>query len=331
MRCWALRTTCAAKWLPAALALAAALPGWAAPKAAAPVVRLREAATVQGPAVRLADVAAISAPAPVAARLAEVDLGPAPTPGRSRAISAESIRIRLRGKGMDAGWVPSGGPVACTVTREAQTVAAGRIVEAARAFVEARETGGEGRLVVETISSVRDLTLPRGRLELTTEYLGTAIGATRRVAVRATVDGKAAGRADVSLRIRRMVRVAVAAETIRGEQPLGAERIRFEERDRATLPNNVFTDDADLSELVALRVIAEGAPITATMADRPALIRRGDTVQAIVRTGRIEVALPVVAVEDGRPGGWLRVRNTQSNREFRARVVDAQTVEAPAP
>ncbi len=330
MRCWALRTTCAVKAVVAALALLCPLAGHAAPKAAPrPTVHLRATASVRDVTIRLADVARIEATGPAAAKMGRVELGAAPLPGRSRGISVDDVRIRLRSAGFHAEAVSPGAIRRCVVTRASQTVSADALIDVAREFVEGREASGEGQLFVEPISRPRDLVLPVGRLDLTTEPMGHAVGATRRVIVRASVDGKACGRADVSLRVRRMVRVAVAAATILKDQALTADRVRFEERDQAVLPEDAFLEGSPMEHLLALRAIAAGTPITRRMADQPAIIHRGDTVNVMVRTGGIEVGVPVVAMEDGRPEGWLRVLNTQSNREFRARVVDSKTVEAP--
>lgn len=330
MRCWALRITCAVKAVLSALALLCTLAGHAAPKAAArPKVVLRATASVRDAKIRLADVARIVGTGPAAAKIAEVDLGAAPLPGRSRGVSADDVRIRLRSAGFQAESLAPGATRRCVVTRASQTVDAETLIDAARESVEKREASGEGQLFVEAISQPRDLVLPMGRLELTTEPLGHAVGATRRVIVRASVDGKACGRTDVSLRVRRMVRVAVASATILKDQTLTADRVRFEERDQAVLPEDSFLEGSPLDGLLALRAIAAGTPITRRMADQPAIIHRGDTVNVRVRTGGIEIGVPVVAMEDGRPEGWLRVLNTQSKREFRARVVDSKTVEAP--
>jgi flagella basal body P-ring formation protein FlgA len=47
---------------------------------------------------------------------------------------------------------------------------------------------------------------------------------------------------------------------------------------------------------------------------------------AIIRDGAMIISLKVEVLEEGVPGQFVRVRNPQSHRELRGKVLDEQTV-----
>ena len=63
-------------------------------------VTLNERAQVSGERLELGEIAEIAGPADRAERLASLDLGPAPLPGRSRTLSLGYVRMRLRRWGL---------------------------------------------------------------------------------------------------------------------------------------------------------------------------------------------------------------------------------------
>jgi flagellar basal body P-ring formation protein FlgA len=59
------------------------------------------------------------------------------------------------------------------------------------------------------------------------------------------------------------------------------------------------------------------------------VINRGKIVDALVRSGPMEISTKVEALEDGAPGQMIRIRNPKSKREFRGRVQGEDSVLVP--
>jgi flagella basal body P-ring formation protein FlgA len=57
-----------------------------------------------------------------------------------------------------------------------------------------------------------------------------------------------------------------------------------------------------------------------------AVIHRGQTADAFVRDGTLSIVMKVEALEDGTPGQIIRVRNPQSRRDIRGKVLDDQNI-----
>ncbi len=56
------------------------------------------------------------------------------------------------------------------------------------------------------------------------------------------------------------------------------------------------------------------------------VIRRGQAVDALVEDGALTISMKVEALEDGAPGQFIRVRNAQSLRDIRGKVVNEHSI-----
>lgn len=116
---------------------------------------------------------------------------------------------------------------------------------------------------------------------------------------------------------------------VRNDAPQGARvslgSVRLDARVAAPGADGV-NPRADVKVLVdgtLMRTVSVWLRITAA----PVVVRQSD-VALVVDTGGVRVAVPAVALEDGRPGQRIKVRNTASGVEVVARVVDCRTVRA---
>jgi flagella basal body P-ring formation protein FlgA len=289
---------------------------------------LSDAATVKGDVIHLEDVADMRGDKSLVAQLSQIELGASPLPGNSRSVSAEMVRIQLRHVRLDPAMVSADSPAICRVKRTSQTLTGDEILQSAREFLAANLDAGEGRLVIEPISHPRDRQMPMGKHDLSPELYGsTATGSTQRVMVHILVDGQPFGQEEVSLRIRRYAKIAVAKGTISKGDAVTADKVAYEERDRMTLASDAILEGESLDGLQAVQPIMAGAPLTHHSVAEPAAIHRGDAITLRARIGGITVSTPATAMEDGRPGQAIRVKNGSSNQETRGQVVDAHTVE----
>ena len=86
-------------------------------------VELAESAQIAGDNIELGAVAIISGSDEEVARLAELDLGPAPLPGQSRVLSLGYLKMRLRRWGVNASEITFAGAGQVRVGRPAVIVA----------------------------------------------------------------------------------------------------------------------------------------------------------------------------------------------------------------
>jgi flagella basal body P-ring formation protein FlgA len=88
---------------------------------------------------------------------------------------------------------------------------------------------------------------------------------------------------------------------------------------------------ADAAGKEALRRLAAGAPVRASDLTRPQLVRRGETVTLIVRSGGLAITTQGRALSGGGAGDLVRVVNAATSRTLEATVEKPGQVRIVAP
>jgi flagella basal body P-ring formation protein FlgA len=93
------------------------------------------------------------------------------------------------------------------------------------------------------------------------------------------------------------------------------------------LREEILSDGASVEGLVARRDFMDGAPLLAGYFETPKAVERGDTVVVVAGVGAARIEAPGVALNAGRCGDVIGIRNPTSNRTFKARIAAAGLVE----
>jgi flagella basal body P-ring formation protein FlgA len=130
--------------------------------------------------------------------------------------------------------------------------------------------------------------------------------------------------APVQARLWREILVARAA--LQRGQPLREADFTRERRDLLQLraPFAEFPVQPAAYELA--ETVPAGASLTARAIRLKPVLSRGQLADAIIRDGAMIISLKVEVLEEGVPGQFVRVRNPQSRRELRGKVLDEQTI-----
>lgn len=320
--------------LAALLALTACVPspGTAGEEEDGPRVQatLLPEVTVHGPQIRLGDLGVLKGDPALAAQARDVVVGQSPLPGRERAVELDYIRIRLRQSRIDPARFDFLAPPRILIRGAGRVITPEEQVGAAEAAVRRVYGPREGEeVVVEPLSTPVTLTVPEGSIELAADPAqGSALtGSVVGVRLRVLVDGAPAATASVTVRVRRLSPVWVAARALTHGSVLGEEDARVEKRDVAGVAQPLPPDRAVVG-LRARRAIPAGGVLTASCLDAAPDVRRGDTVTISLRAGAIRVRLSAKALEDGATDGEIRVVNPDGGREYRVRVTGPGTAEA---
>ena len=141
------------------------------------------------------------------------------------------------------------------------------------------------------------------------------------------IDGVLNRRATSYYKVTVYDRVLVAMTDIRAEGAISAANARIEERAVDTPSELTLTDFGRLEGRVAGRYIRKDAVITPQMLAMPLVMRAGNPVVLVLDANGIVVRAEGVALEPGRVGYEIRVRNVRSGKILRGKVIDAATVQ----
>ena len=131
-------------------------------------------------------------------------------------------------------------------------------------------------------------------------------------------------------RIDRPVETLVPARPITRGRTIAVEDLRPVRLLASDLPDDALIVPADLVGRQALRTLLPQRPIRAGDVADPWLVRRGDEAAAVFRRAGLEIVSAAEALDNGREGEVIRVRNAASGEVRRAVVVAERRVEVGA-
>jgi flagella basal body P-ring formation protein FlgA len=324
---------------PLVLALASAL-GAAEPL----TLTQRQEARVDATRVALGDVAELAGgPAELRARLAAVDLGPAPAPAATRELTREFLALRLRQERVEPAAIRWAGSPATQLSRRVTRLPGAAIAQAAADYVRKTLPWPDEDLVVEVQRAPADLCVPGAqgvfRYSVSMRPGQRLLGS---VPVHVTISrpraasgddgpggGPVVGRASVLLHVRVFQRLLVARRRIRPGQRIGKDMVRLQRTELTGVSTEAIADLADALGQEARQDIRAFAVVTRRMLGAARVIRRGEPVTLLAAGPRMRVTAVGIAEQDGAVGQFIRVRNRDSRKVVLGRVLDSRTVQVP--
>lgn len=197
---------------------------------------------------------------------------------------------------------------------------------AAAAFLET-ETARNGVPARIELSQL-DPRLRLGRCDLPLEAFFPAGARTQgNVTVGVRCTGASPWSIYVPARVQVYDQVVVAARPMSRGALLGVGDIEVREMDVTALAGGYLSSPEQAVGRMLRRNVQLGAAIGPGMVELPRIIRRGERVQILARSGGMEVRMEGEALEDGAKGEVIRVRNRSSRRSVEGLVAGPGTVE----
>jgi len=283
--------------------------------------------TVQNPLLSLEQVAVVTGEGPLAATARSVRLGRFSVPGQKIVLDRATILSRLASAGVAAENVVLTGAEAVTVRRRQQIISGDEFVAFAQLFL--RQNPPESSPCEGTAAAKpKDLALagePQN-MQLVPRFVENGARGFVTVQVSVMVDGKEVGSRTVPLRLRYRSHKAVTLQEIAEGTALTPENVKIEE----LVSDRPETGWKSPYGLVALRQLPAGTEIREGMTDTPQpslVIRRNETVVIRVQRPGFLVTAAGLAMQEGRAGQFVKVRNTDSHRIIMCKVNADGTVE----
>ncbi len=264
--------------------------------------------------------------ADLAARAERITMGRAPFSGESLTVKRSTIVSRLGSSGIDTDLVRMTGAEAVTVLRDEQIISADRIQTRAEELLQQEQPGPEGCVFQLTrrpddmpISATEDF-------ELVARILDNMGGDMIRVEVAAVSGQDTLGATELSYRVAYPWREAVAAADLPAGTVLTEENITVRNRSSHRPQENNWSPPVGR---ITTRPVSAGTVLRDNMlrSSQPeTVVKRNETVVMSIDGGGFTLRWLGRALQDGRPGEIIRVRNVDSNRVVSARVAYDGTV-----
>lgn len=323
--------------LAALAAVACALPA----RAEAPevlVVTLRPRATVGPRAVRIGDVADLTGGSPALnAAVAGLDLTEAAARG-GVTVKRQQVDFRIRLAGVPTGLYRVEGAADARVELETCCLTEPEVLAAVKEVVLKRLPWAADDVsvqIVQPIAASLVVDAPRGEVRIKAEPHANGMPLGR---VQVDVSLWAASVRQMSfpvyLDVRLYQNVAVTLHKVERGEALGEGNVAFDRRPVESLRDYLSTPEA-LAGKRARQPLLPGRVLTAAdveddgraAAASPALVHRGEAVKLVVHLGSVNVTATGEALQDGKAGQPVRVRNVDSKQIVLGRVTERSVVE----
>ncbi len=178
----------------------------------------------------------------------------------------------------------------------------------------------QAEIRLRNIQLAKPFTLPKGKLDIEVIPSDPAILKSHRFTLIFRVDGRVEKNIAVRAKLEAIAPVAVASGDLQRGSIINRRDINLVRMDIVPLRNPSF-DPKELIGKKVKRSLRLGKPIDRTSVEFPSLVKRGDIVSMVVRKGALTVTAKGVARRNGKKGAWIKVRNTNSQKEILCKVV----------
>lgn len=309
-------------------------PGPAASEAGAPgqgdlvQIHLPREVTVRDSLLSLGQVTVIRGAGPVATTAGAVGLGRLSVPGQKIVLDRATILSRLASCGISAENVRLTGAEAVTVRRDQRIITGDDFVAVAQLFLRQSPSLAA---VHESTATVRprELVLPGGAedVQVTPRFVRNGVHGFVTVQIAVAVDGRQIGSRDIPFRLRYRCHKVVALQQIAEGEALTPGNVRVEE---TVSDSPEPTGWRPPYGLLAVRAVPANTEIRPDMVDSgqpPLVIRRNETVVIRIQRPGFLVTAVGLALQEARPGEYVKVRNSDSHRVIVCKVNPDGTVE----
>lgn len=210
-----------------------------------------------------------------------------------------------------------------------QVVVRENFIQLAEAKIESAltEAGENRRHSIEPITVPAGLRLPAGDITYEASIPnGVRFAKGMQVNIDVSIDGKHYTQVRCTMRVRVFDNMVVAARQFRQEKTITAEDVRLEEREDSGANWTYYTDVNQVIGKVAKKVVTQGTIINSSIIQNPIAVSRGDKIKITAEVNGVVIQTDGVAMENGRIDGYITVKNINSSRLLRGKVVDENHV-----
>lgn len=288
---------------------------------------LREA-VIKGNSPSLGEVGIIRGEESLVAKASEIALGRLSVPGQEIIVDRSMVLSRLACNGIPASKVTLSGAERVMIKRQQRIIKGSEFVELASSFL-AKKLAGGSVCQWDLLRTPADLVVPGvGKdIKLSPRLARSSAGNRAKVQIAVLANGRQAGVGEVTFRLKYNCRRVVTLVDIPAGASITAENVKIEK----ALSN--YPEPADWRlpyGLVASRRLSANTVIRPNMIGpvKPkVLLKRNQTVAILIKRPGLLVTAIGKAMENGRAGECIKVKNVDSHRIIFAKVNEDGTVE----
>lgn len=300
------------------------------------LVVLSATSTVANPRILIRDVATMEGGTPeLRQQIANLDLADFPSDSRTLRLTRDQLFYRIRVSNIDPRLYRVEGAAATEVSISSYLVPEEDLVAAAKQCVLQRLPGKPEDIAIQLVQPIRGVHAVDGKkdeVRLEPE-LHSAVAPLGKVHVEVAICVRDERRAlvPVYLDVKLYQTLAVCSRRIERGEGLTANNIYWDRRALDSLNSYATPEDVQAGRrakhLLAAGQVVVTADLEVSDKENPVLVKQRELVRLVARLGPLQVVALGEALQDGRVGQSISVRNVDSKKVVLGRVVDRSIVE----
>lgn len=181
---------------------------------------------------------------------------------------------------------------------------------------------------IEAMSTPNAFHVPDGEITFAIELpYGVRYNAPTNASVSTYLNGRLYEKSLLRFRVHSYEQVMVLNKTLPVNHAVTMDDIRIERIDTARARTGYITDTSKILGMVMRRTVQADKVLTLSMLQKPVIITYMANVNIISNVNSIEVKTLGQALQEGREGQLIRVKNVTTKKVVTAKVIDESTVE----
>jgi len=286
---------------------------------------------ISGPDILLGDIATISGDdANRVNELKQLKIGNAANPGSSVVLTNELLGARLVGAGGNYSDIVWNVAEPITITTKSQLISSEMLADLAKSYINEQLTPSKDakEYHVDGVDLPNPVIAPDGKLTLkVTLPYGIKYNVPTNATVNIYIDDRLYSSSIVRFKVRVYEQVAVVGQTLPVKHIITRDDLHFEKLDTSKMAPGYITKIDSVIGLETRRILKNGTPLNSYMLEKPVIIKQLAMINIMSNVNGIVVKTSGQALQDGREGNVIRVKNVSSNKVVTGKVIDGSTVE----
>lgn len=301
------------------------------------VITVKASVHTAGDRIYLSDLAECSGDVRTCGEASGIDFGLAPKPGGFVVLSTKGLAARIAAE-LGDGRAQVDGPEDVRLEADYVTVDAAVIKERFLAAIQPLNDAGHYRIEVVQLRLTGERKVRPGDFQLRfllleeqgnkdLQWALTRIHGHSRLEVAITSEHGNGEIVVVQLQCAVWVNALVAQRDLSPDSLIPADAVGTSWRKPSSASVPWLTDPREIEGKVLKRAVRTGDPIYANLLSRPILVRRGQAVTLLLKSGTLTVTSRAKAMDAGGMGDTIEVQNGETKKKLLGRITEAGTVE----
>jgi flagella basal body P-ring formation protein FlgA len=297
-------------------------------------VSVYENVTISKSEVLLGDIAQISCDdANRVAELSAMKIGTIPIPGQKMVLASRVFQLRIHSSGVNCDDISWTIPNTITINTNSQTITSEKFSQLGQeAITDQLKTQQEKReYTLEVLTVPKPMLVPMGTISYDSFLpIGLKSVVPTSVSIGVNIDGQPYKKALFRAQLHMYESVVVTNRVMAAGELVTPDSIHIEKKEIGALMPGYITDSKKPIGFVIKRMTNRGTVLEDSMLDKPVIIKSGSTIHIKAIVGDASVQTQGVALQDGKEGQVIRVRNTGTKKIISGTVIDADVVTVDA-